>query len=749
MCFYKIYANSSQNHLHLMNHPAFPLRPIVVALSFWACGGGAWAQTETPQLGTVTVEASADASAQGLSKPFAGGQVARGGRVGLLGQQDVMDTPFQLTSYTNQLIQDQQAQSVADVLLNDPAVRSARGYGNFQEIYMLRGLPMYSDDVSYNGLYGLLPRQYVASEFFERVDVLHGASAFLNGAAPGGSNLGGTISLVPKRASNLPLSRVTVGVQSGGQATAAVDISRRFGPDQNTGVRLNAVRRDGDTAVDGESRGLTALGLGLDWRSRNVRLSADVGYQNDKLKAPRPSVTPGADFIPAVPDSKTNYAQPWTYSNAKDVFATARTEWDVNEQITAWAAAGMRRGKEGNSLANPTMVNRAGDATTGRFDNQREDDVSTSELGLRARFATAGVQHQLVASASWFRHEERNAWAMLWAGPTVPTNIYNPWGSARPGTDWGGGNLSSPLRAQEDRTQSVALADTLSFYDERVRLTLGLRHQTIEQNSYSNATGAPTGSYKKSATTPVVGLVFKASKELSLYGNYIEGLVKGDTAPQVDSSNQIVANGGEVFSPYRTKQKEVGLKWENQNLGATLALYTMDRPLSHLQQQGSQLVYGEFGKQRYRGMEVNVFGEPIKGLRVLGGVSFTQAKLKATQGGVDQGNTVIGVPKHQVTLGADWDVPGMSGLALNARVIHTASQFANTANTLKVAAWTRTDLGVRYLMDMGNDRVLTLRARVDNVLDKRYWASVGGYPGSNYLVQSAPRTFALSASVDF
>lgn len=82
-------------------------------------------------------------------------------------------------------------------------------------------------------------------------------------------------------------------------------------------------------------------------------------------------------------------------------------------------------------------------------------------------------------------------------------------------------------------------------------------------------------------------------------------------------------------------------------------------------------------------------------------------------------------------------------------MIYTGSQYANTANTLKVAAWTRTDLGVRYLMDIGSDRLLTLRARVDNVLDKRYWASVGGYPGSNYLVQSAPRTFSLSASVDF
>lgn len=733
----------------IMNSTAYPVRPLVVALSFWATGTGAWAQTEAPEMATVTVEASADASAEGLSKPYAGGQVARGGRVGLLGQQDVMDTPFQVTSYTNQLIQDQQAKSVADVLLNDPAVRSARGYGNFQEIYMLRGLPMYSDDVAYNGLYGLLPRQYVASEFFERVEVLHGASAFLNGAAPGGSNLGGSISLVPKRASNEPLNRVTVGVQSGGQASAGADISRRFGPDQSTGIRLNAVHRNGDTAIDGEGRKLTAVGLGLDWRSRNVRLSADVGYQNDQLKAARPSVTPGADFIPAVPDNKVNYAQPWTYSDARDLFATARVEWDLSDQVTAWAAVGMRRGEEENSLTSPTVLNRAGDASMGRFDNHREDDVSTGELGLRARFATGEVQHQVVASTSWFRHEERNAWAMLWSGPTVPTNIYSPWNSARPDTDFGGGNLSNPLRAQKDNTQSLALADTLSFYDERIRMTLGLRHQTMQQTSYANTTGGVTGGYKKSATTPVVGLVFKATPEWSLYGNYIEGLVKGDTAPYSDGNGNLVANGGEVFSPYRSKQKEIGLKWDQQHLGATLALYTMDRPVSYLQQRGAQLVYDSFGKQRYRGLEMSVFGEPVRGLRVLGGVSLTQAKLHQTQDGVDQGHSVVGVPRRQLTLGGDWDVPGVQGLALNARVIYTGSQYANSANTLKVAAWTRTDLGVRYLMDMGNDRLLTVRARVDNVFDKRYWASVGGYPGSNYLVQSAPRTFTLSASVDF
>jgi len=726
-----------------MKNPSFVLRPTVGAIALWAIASAANAQSAAPAvMETVTVEASADASAEGLAKPFAGGQVARGGRVGLLGQQDFMDTPFQLTSYTHELIQNTQAKSVGDVLLNDPSIRGARGFGNFQEVYILRGLPMFSDDISYNGLYGLLPRQYVASEFFERVDVLHGASAFLNGAAPGGSNLGGSINLVPKRARNEPLNRVELGVQSGGQASAAVDLSRRFGPDNSTGVRLNAVRRDGDTAIDRESRGLSALGLGLDWRSRDVRVSADLGYQRDKLKAPRPSLTPAATFIPDVPDNKNNYAQPWTYSNARDMFGTARAEWDLNDQFTAWAAGGLKRGKEDNSLASPTMVNSSGIANTGRFDNTREDDVATGEIGLRGRFVTGTVKHQVVASASWFRHEERNAYAFR--GATNPINIYDPVGSPRPENTGGSGNLADPLRALEDRTQSYALADTLSFYDDRMLLTLGLRHQTIEQNSFSNATGAQTGGYKKSATTPVAGLLFKATPQLSVYGNYIEGLVKGDVA-KAGTGRPPLINEGEVFSPYKSKQKEVGLKWAQGGLGATVALYTMDKPVAYVQDN----VYGQFGTQRYRGLEISLFGEPVKGLRILGGVNFIQAKLKETAGGVNQGNDAIGVPRRQLTLGGDWDVPGVQGLALNARVIHTSSQYANVANTLKVKSWTRTDLGVRYLMDIGNDRLLTLRARVDNVLDKKYWASVGGYPGSNYLVQSAPRTFAISASVDF
>src|SRR5690606_17057506 len=136
----------------------------------------------------------------------------------------------------------------------------------------------------------------------------------------------------------------------------------------------------------------------------------------------------------------------------------------------------------------------------------------------------------------------------------------------------------------------------------------------------------------------------------------------------------------------------------------------------------------------------------VKGVRVLGGATFIQAKMLDTQNGVNEGNTAVGIPKRQYNLCAEWDIRALPGLTLDARMIHTSRQYANAENTLEVASWSRYDLGARYLMEIGNNRLLTLRARIDNVTDDQHWASVGGFPGSNYLVQSMPRTVSISAS---
>lgn len=738
-----------------MNH--FPKRPLALAIALGLCAlaaPAAFAQDapkdkdgDAPsQLPVVTVSATADK--QGLSKAYAGGQVARGGRAGILGTKDNLETPFSITAYTNELIQDRQARSVAEVLQNDPGIRAARGFGNFQEAYFIRGFILNSDDVAYNGLYSLLPRQYIASELFERVEVLRGASAFLMGASPNGSGIGGNISLLPKRAPVEPLTRLTVNAGSGGAGGAALDVARRFGPDKATGVRFNAAYRDGGTAVDDEKARTSVVALGVDWRSRDVRLSADLGWQDNQLTRTRPSVTVnGLSAMPALPDNKANYAQPWTYSNERDAFGTLRGEWDLNDAVTAWAAYGARRSTEANRLGNLTVTDAAtGDGTFYRFENGRKDSVDTGEAGLRGKLRTGSVGHEWVVSAAMFSLDTKNGYAMDFLN-TQPTNLYTPARSALPAFSdsvYVGNSVDDPRLNTRIRNRSVAIGDTLSLLDDSLLITLGLRHQTLKVDSISATVrfldtitpGGVVTTYDRSKTSPVAGVVYRLSRQLSVYGNYIEGLNKGDS---------LAAQNGQPardLAPYASKQKEVGLKYDGGRLGFGASYFTTDKPRAVLAQDTAQ------GEDRHRGVELTAFGMATRELKVLGGLTWLDARQHGTGVAATEGKRTLGIAQVQANLGAEWEVPALQGLALDARVVHTGKVFADSANTLRVPAWTRLDAGARYLFEV-QGTLLTLRARIDNLTNRKYWASAGGYPDQSYLVVGQPRSVNLSLAADF
>lgn len=696
---------------------------------------------EPVELQSVEITASADASADGLTQPYAGEQVARGGRVGILGNQDYMETPFTSTAYTSKLIQDQQARSVSDIVQNDPSVRVARGYGNMQELYMVRGFRLFSDDISYNGLYGLLPRQYVAAEFIERAEVFRGASAFLNGAAPGGSGVGGMINLVPKRAPNEPLTRLTVGAENGGQGSVAVDLGRRFGDEERFGLRLNAAKHTGETSVDNEDRTLDMFALGLDYQGDNFRLSADIGHQYHFIDAPRPSlyIEDGID-LPSAPDAEDNFAQPWTFSKEKQTFGTVRGEYDFSESVTGWLAVGARRGEEQNRLANPTYT--GADATTAyRFDNQREEDISTGELGLRGHAITGPVSHQWVMSAATFRAEERNAFGGNYA--TFAGGLDNSFDVPMPELDptTVSSSFSDPRVIGRTRTQSLAIADTLGFIDDRLLVTLGVRRQGIHTTDYDGFTGARSSDsdIKVYETTPVAGVLYKLTDDISVYANHIEGLARGDSAPFFG-----ISNPGVRLAPHVAKQTEIGVKYDGIGIGGSLAAFRTERAVGAV----SNGVFREGGDQQNQGIELSVFGEPALGVRVLGGVTLIDTEMKDTDNGAYDGNHAIGVPKAQANIGGEWDVPGLGGLTLTSRIVYTSSQYTDLDNSRELPSWTRLDLGARYSMKV-QERDVTLRARLDNATGRDYWASTGGYANENYLVLGAPRTLSVSATVDF
>ena len=158
-----------------------------------------------------------------------------------------------------------------------------------------------------NGLYGLVSSNRVPSQLIERIELLLGPGALINGIAPGGS-VGGGINIVSKRAEEIPFTRVTPVFMSAGNYGLQLDTSRRFGANKEWGVRFNGVARNGEASID-DGNWRTGVGaLALDYRER-LRWTLDAISQNDDTTNFRPqmSIQTNVPFIPAAPDARSNW----------------------------------------------------------------------------------------------------------------------------------------------------------------------------------------------------------------------------------------------------------------------------------------------------------------------------------------------------------------------------------------------------------------------------------------------------------
>lgn len=679
-------------------------------------------------------------------------EVTQGGNLGVLGDKAAEDVPFSIRSYNEALILNQQPDTLGEVLENDPTIRTTLGFGISGEVFVIRGFPLSSDDVGFNGLYGIAPRQLVAPELFSSVQVINGASAFLNGAAPGGSAIGGSVNLIPKSATR-ELTRATVGYTSDSHFSGALDVARRFGENDEWGVRINGAARRGDIAIQDEFHSSYVVGGTVDYKGSALRAALTVNYQKLRQTNWRPKITVST-AIPKVPDADVNYAQPWSKIATEDLFGSLSLEYDVSSNAMLYARVGARDGSEDQVTSSFTLldpVTGAG-AGTGSY-VPRTDNNESATAGMRVKLAASGISQEInfgVAS-SW--QTNRNAYDFFAGG--FANNLYDPVTVPRPASGLVGGDIDDPFAISRTRVASAFASDTIGFWDDRILLTGGLRLQEIRIKTYSYTGGSFVSEYKEDAITPVVGLVIKPTKGVSLFANRIEGLVQGDRAPLIvadpgGGADLVVTNANQVLPPYVSVQYEVGGKLNFGRINAALALFQIDRPNSDYRVDTNvpgQVVFGPFGVQRNRGIEFTLDGEPIDGLRLIGGVAVNDPELRRTPQGVNQGNKAPGIPDWTGNANVEWDLPFLRALTVIGRVVHTGEQAADQANTLEIGDWTRFDLGLRYVAVVA-DKPLTLRFNVDNVANERYWASAFSSFGAQ-LLQGGPRTFKASASIEF
>lgn len=700
------------------------LSQAILGLSISAAIHTAWADNENVQvLPVIVVEASQDDA-------YAGGQVATKSSLGFLGDKSVMETPFSTIAYTEKHIEDTQAKDITDIIAKtDPTVFTNNASGGWSENYYIRGFSSSTKDMSMNGMFGVSPYYRTSPEMFERVEVLKGPSALLNGMPPAGS-VGGTVNLVTKRAGDTPLTRFTTTYMSDSQFGGHLDVGRRFGENNQFGARLNATYRDGAAAVNDQDKKTEGLSLGLDWRGERARVSADLYSAEDYVEGVNRGLSLATGIaVPKPPKADTQLSPSWGHVENKDKGFIVRGEYDLSNAITAYAAYGQSNTEyEYNGASGGTVTNSAGDYTTNIAQLAFEVDKKSADIGIKGKFNTGSIRHQWVANATYHKQDLEEFGTRITT--TIANNIYNPvW----TGTEIPLQNLIAITNTNLEQ-KSYGLADTLSFAQDQVQLTLGLRHQEIVYDIFNASTKVRTKHDKDSATSPGVAVLYKLNNQLSVYGNYIEGFSM-TTAPRT------AVNAGEFFGPYQTKQQELGVKWDLGTFTNTLSVFNIQQPNGYLD---AANVFSVDGEQRNQGVEWGFFGSPLENVRLMGGAAYVNPELTKTTNGVNQGKTATGVAKTQAKLGVEWDTPMLEGLTLTANATAVSKQYISADNAISVAGRTLYDIGARYQAQIANHPI-SIRGTVNNVTNKAYW----GMPQLSNLALGAPRTFMLSASVDF
>ncbi|SEI08679.1 iron complex outermembrane recepter protein [Tardiphaga sp. OK245] len=671
-----------------------------------------------------------------LPPAYAGGQVASGAQVGLLGNRGVMDTPFNQTSYTAKTIQDQQARKLDDVFANDPSVTvTVPRLSGFDRVN-IRGFSVGSEGYGINGLYGIASSFSLASlGAFERVEVLKGPAALLNGMPPSGGGVGGSVNLVTKRAGEVPFAQLTNTYSSISNFGTHLDVGQRFGEFKEFGVRFNGTYKGGSTELAYQSQEVGSAFLGLDYRGENVRLSADIGYEHNRVTAMTRFVDiAGLPSVPAAPDARANYMPSWGFWDSESRYAIVQGEVDITDNLTAYAQAGVGTSNTRYLYSDIRVTSLDGEFNgLSRRNNQRHERTA-AQVGLRANVDTGPINHAINVNAG--ASEADVALINVSGATNFFSNLYNPRSGPVSIRDVGAPRTTSLF----DLT-SVGIADTMSVWNGRIQLTAGVRHQYVESESFAMGTGVRSGGYESSATTPAYALVIKPLENVSVYANYIEALEAGTVV------GAGYANTGAVLPPYRTTQHEMGVKVDWGRITTTVSAFDIMKPIQRVERSGTLPVLTQSGESRNRGVEINTFGEVTDGVRLLGGVMFIDARQQKTENATYDGKHTFNVPDTQFTLGGEWDVPFVSGLTLTGRALYTGSYWSDQANTVYGPSWTRYDAGARYTFaSPWNAKPIVVRFSVENLLDTNYWQAS---TNDGYIILAAPRTYMVSTTFNF
>lgn len=728
--------------------------------------------------------------------------------VGTLGTEPLKNAPLSATVVTSDLMQDQEARLLSDVVKNDASIEDDYVPIGYYGDYQIRGFPIdLATGLEVNGM-TIAGEQDVPLENIESVELLNGLAGVESGVASGG----GVINFVTKRPA--PVRAVDLATDQYGTAYGAADLGHLFGSRKQVGARVNLAGERIETYMDG-TQGWRAVGAGAaDWKiSDAATLEGDFAYQHKTEADGSGYQLLGGTTLPDINRiyrSTMLGEQSWAPPDTYDTFNTdARLNIILSPNWTGFAAASLS-----HSLIQDNVIYAYGasldpntyaadcpnapeapayffcpDGSYGIYDYRDPNElrIDGEAVAIANGIVKTGrvTQHITVGGELFLRTVHQPGFYSI-------ANPYSPDGITQDGAVYtyiGSENIyqplipypiespvekAGPLRLWQDSRQSSLIVQDRIQLPGRVQLIAGGRYDSLRDHNYSAWASCATAAYLNPATAPTpnpcameptdkpvwlprYAVTFSPLNNLTLYSNYGVMLSLGPQAPWW------VDNGSQFLAPFNTRQVEAGAKYEpDQRILVSADVFHMRAPFFYPKILPAQvlstpdaacpsgspgdLCFESEGRETHNGLELNAQGTAASWLRLTSSTAVISAISQDTGTPAYDNQQVINVPRFRTTAFANLKAPRLRGVWLMPGWSYTSRKYALRDDTVSVPGYNLFNLGLRYTPGEGR---MSFRIYASNIANKKYWSDTGASAGDTFVWLGAPAWVRASVHYSF
>lgn len=651
--------------------------------------------------------------------------LARKVPLGALGNKSEFETPFSVSSISSARIEAMQANDINDVMRYEPGVQATSNGGSTASgsSVRVRGLNLdWTNGYKIDGM--AIPYWYIDLPVanFDTIQVYKGASAFMYGfGSPGG---------VLDYRLKAPVENRKLTLEAGYRSDAVfrqmLDVGGSLDSAHRIQTRLSFGSEVGDQYNSSFVRNLSMsfttnvrITDKLHWHFNSFYMNTlQKGMVNTVMTVPGLTVTPVS--------GRTAFGAPssWKTNDLKR-FSTG-LDWDFARNWTASLTYAYTHLDERFPASQLFFTSSNGDYKSQAYEMVRVLTYHQVDFTTQGHFNTGVLHHEVMVGLTWLQQNfdwDANVGAKL---PFEYGNIYTDRPSLTSATDF------HPRLYRYINYRQIApfWSDTISW--RQWSLMAGARYTAYSEDDFSK-TGSTTGSHRNNPVTPIVSLSYRATPWLNAYFSWVQAVQTGGQAPQGTN------NYGQVFSPIRSDQYELGVKVQRRTFSGTLALFRMDTGAAYTNAQND---YVQNGVSRYQGVEASASWLVTKDINLNASLAYLDARYVRAAAGY-AGHQLEAVAPFQAAFNADYRIPVIKGLSVNAGFNYVSRSWLDAANTVRMPSYIVGEVGAAYTTRV-DSHTLTFRANVENIGNVRYWMSRGSYN----LFPGAPRTVTLSARLD-